>query len=500
MNNNIDIAVIGLGVMGANMALNLAERGFSVAAFDINEARRTDIVKRHQPLTAAKLIAVADLAELIQQLDTPRRIVLSVPAGPVVDIICNDLIAAGLEASDIVVDTGNSQWRDSIARADSYAGKFNFFTCAISGGEVGARFGPSLMPSGDKAAWEWLKPMWQAMSAKVDPVTGVEIARTKVEQPLPEGEPCAEYIGPIGSGHFVKMVHNGIEYADMQMIAEVVQFMRQILGMSAVEVGEVFSEWNKGKLQSYLIEITGNILKVVDEATGKPMVDLIMDQAGQKGTGNWTAREALELGVPANAIAESVFARCLSTQKSIRQVGATKLAGPAVSIEDRNVWLEKLSDALYCSKICSYAQGFELMTAAEKEHNWTLDYVAIAKIWRAGCVIRAHFLDDISKAYQAEPELLNLMLAERFTNTLAESQMAWREVLAKAIMQGMPMPSISAAMSYYDCYREADSSASLIQAMRDYFGGHTYRRKDQDASQSFHYDWHFGTGEHKAQH
>lgn len=500
MNTKTDIAVIGLGVMGANMALNLAERGFSIAAFDTNEARRRDTVKRHQTLSAAKLQAVADLPELISQLAAPRCIILSVPAGDIVDIICQDLLAAGLQPDDIVVDTGNSQWRDSIDRAQTYKGKFNFFTCAISGGEVGARFGPSLMPSGDQKIWQQLKPICQAISAKVDPVTGIEIARTRVEQPLPEGEPCAEYIGPIGSGHFVKMVHNGIEYADMQMIAEVVQFMRQILAMSAAEVGVVFSRWNRGKLQSYLIEITAEIMQVVDPKTGQPLVDVIMDQASQKGTGNWTAREALALGVPATAITASVFARCLSTQKAIRQIGAAQLTGPAISTADKALWIDKLADALYCSKICSYAQGFELMSAAEKEHKWTLDYVSIAKVWRAGCVIRAHFLDDIAKAYQAEPELLNLMLAKRFSDGLAKSQLSWREVLSKAIMQGMPMPAIGAAMSYYDCYREADSSASLIQAMRDYFGGHTYRRKDQDPKQSFHYDWHFDGGEQTAEH
>jgi 6-phosphogluconate dehydrogenase len=500
MKTKIDIAVIGLGVMGANMALNLAERRFSIAAFDTNEARRCDIVKRHQPLSAAALTTVASVAELIDQLATPRCIILSVPAGPIVDIICRDLLAAGLQVDDIVVDTGNSEWRDSINRAKRYAGKFNFFTCAISGGEMGARFGPSLMPSGDKSVWQQLKPVWQAMAAKVDPVTGIEIVRSQVDQPLPEGEPCAEYIGPIGSGHFVKMVHNGIEYADMQMIAEIVQFMRQILTMSATEVSAVFSQWNKGKLQSYLIEITADILQAVDSKTGEPLVDVIMDQASQKGTGNWTAREALALGVPATAITASVFARCLSTQKSIRQISAAQLTGPIISTDDKTRWIDKLADALYCSKICSYAQGFELMSAAEKEHNWRLDYVSIAKIWRGGCVIRAHFLDDISKAYHVEPELLNLMLAERFTDSLAQSQLSWREVLTKAIMQGMPMPAISAAISYYDCYREADSSASLIQAMRDYFGGHTYCRKDRDSKQSFHYDWHFGGGEQTAEH
>ena len=500
MEATIDIAVIGLGVMGANMALNLSERGFSVAAFDISEERRHEIVKRHQLLSAATLKTVEDLSALIKQLSTPRRIVLSVPAGPIVDTICQDLMAAGLDARDIVVDTGNSQWRDSIARAQTYTGKFNFFTCAISGGELGARFGPSLMPSGDPAAWQRLKPMWQAISAKVDPISGAEIARTRVDQPLPEGEPCAEYIGPIGSGHFVKMVHNGIEYADMQMIAEIVQFMRQILAMSAPQVGAVFSQWNNGKLQSYLIEITANILQSVDPKTGQPMVDVIMDQAGQKGTGNWTAREALYLGVPANAITASVFARCLSTQKKVRQVGAAQLTGPAIRTEDKAAWIDKLADALYCSKICSYAQGFELMGAAEKEYNWKLDYVSIAKIWRAGCVIRADFLNDIAKAYQTEPELLNLMLAEKFTDSLTKGQLAWREVLTKAIMQGMPMLAISAAMGYYDSYREADSSASLIQAMRDYFGGHTYRRKDQHTNQGFHYDWHFGSGEQQVDH
>lgn len=500
MKTKIDIAVIGLGVMGANMTLNLTERGFSVAAFDINEERRRNIIKRHQSLSAATLKTVANLSELINQLSTPRRIVLSVPAGPIVDIICQDLMAAGLQPTDIVVDTGNSQWRDSITRSQTYTGKFSFFTCAISGGELGARFGPSLMPSGDQAAWQRLKPMWQAISAKVDPISGAEIARTHVDQPLPEGEPCAEYIGPIGSGHFVKMVHNGIEYADMQMIAEIVQFMRQILVMSAPQVGAIFRQWNKGKLQSYLVEITADILQAVDLKTGQPIVDVIMDQAGQKGTGNWTAREALDLGVPANAITASVFARCLSTQKKIRQVAAVQLAGPVISSEDKAVWIDKLADALYCSKICSYAQGFELMSAAEKEYNWKLDYVSIAKIWRAGCVIRAHFLNDIAKAYQTEPALLNLMLAEKFTDSLAKGQLAWRQVLTKAIMQGLPMLATSAAMGYYDCYREADSSASLIQAMRDYFGGHTYRRKNQHTNQDFHFDWHFGSGEQQVNH
>ena len=490
-----DIAVIGLGVMGANMALNLAERGFSVVAFDTNETRCHDITQRHQLLKAATLQTVQNLEQLLQQLSTPRRIVLSVPAGPIVDIICEDLIAAGLDPADVVVDTGNSQWRDSIVRKQTYSNKFNFFTCAISGGELGARFGPSLMPSGDKTAWQELKPMWQAISAKVDPISGAEIARTKVDQPLPEGEPCAEYIGPIGSGHFVKMVHNGIEYADMQMIAEIVQFMRQILAMSAAEVGEVFSQWNKGKLQSYLIGITADILKTIDPKTGQPLVDVILDQAGQKGTGNWTAREALDLGVPANAIAASVFARCLSTQKKIRQVGAKQLTGPTIATEDKAAWIDKLADALYCSKICSYAQGFELMSAADKEYDWKLDYVSISKIWRAGCVIRAQFLNDIAKAYQTQPELLNLMLAERFTESLAKGQLAWREVLSKAIMQGLPMLTTSAAIGYYDCYREADSSASLIQAMRDFFGSHTYQRKDQSVDQYFHNDWHFGSGE-----
>ncbi|WP_022942351.1 NADP-dependent phosphogluconate dehydrogenase [Psychromonas hadalis] len=500
MKDKFDIAVIGLGVMGANMTLNLAERGFSVVAFDINIERCDDLVNRHKSLTGKEIVTVTDLSELLLQLDSPRRIILSVPAGVIVDSICQDLLSAGLLEDDIVVDTGNSQWRDSIKRGEQYTGKFNFFTCAISGGEVGARFGPSLMASGDKIAWDILKPMWQAISAKIDPVTGVEIARTQVNQPLPEGEPCADYIGPLGAGHFVKMVHNGIEYADMQMIAETVHFMRKILNMSVAEVGAVFDQWNKGKLQSYLIEITGNILKVVDPRTKQPLLDLIMDQASQKGTGNWTAREALELGVPANAIAESVFARCLSTQKAVRLVGAELLSGPKLNKEDKKYWIDKLEDALYCSKICSYAQGFELFSAAEKEHNWTLDYVAIANIWRGGCVIRAYFLDDIAKAYQAEPQLANLMFAQRFNQTLASNQLAWREVLAKAIMQGIPMPASSAAMSYYDSYREADSSANLIQAMRDYFGGHTYRRKDCDANQSFHYDWHFGGGEQAVKH
>ena len=495
-----DIAVIGLGVMGANMALNLAERGFSVVAFDTNPLRSQALLTQHQSLTAAPLQTVQDLTQLMAQLTTPRRIVLSVPAGPIVDIICQDLITAGLAPDDVVVDTGNSQWRDSITRHQAYVNKFHFFTCAISGGEQGARFGPSLMPSGDKAAWQQLKPMWQAISAKVDPVTGAEIARTHVEQPLPEGEPCAEYIGPIGSGHFVKMVHNGIEYADMQMIAETVQFMRQILAMSAVEVADIFNQWNKGKLQSYLIGITADILRTVDPKTGQPMVDVILDQAGQKGTGNWTAREALELGVPANAIAASVFARCLSTQKKTRTIGASQLAGPKVQAKDKALWIDKLADALYCSKICSYAQGFELMSAADKEYNWQLDYVVIAKIWRAGCVIRATFLNDIAEAYQNQPKLPNLMLAERFSNDLAKGQLAWRQVLTEAIGQGLPMLTTSSAIGYYDSYREADSSASLIQAMRDYFGSHTYQRKDQDITQHFHFDWHFGQGEQTLNH
>jgi len=429
---------------------------------------------------------------MLASLTKPRILVLSVPAGAPVDGVCSALIAAGIEADDIVIDTGNSLWTDTVEREARYQGQFIFFSSAVSGGEVGARFGPSLMPSGNIDAWHHVAPIWKAIAAKVDAKTGLPIERFEPGNPVTEGEPCTTYIGPAGAGHYVKMVHNGIEYADMQLICEAYQILHDGLGMSAAAVGEVFERWNKGSLNSYLMGISSEVLKQADPLTGKPLVEMILDKAGQKGTGLWTAVSSLQIGCPAPTIAEAVYARAVSTQKSLRLQLSQKLAGPNPAMIDdaqKAQLIEALESALYCAKVCCYAQGFQLMAMTAQEQKWQLDFAQIAKIWRAGCIIRATFLQSITQAYQANADLHNLLMADSFATALSEKQGQWRTAVAAAVMQGIPAPCISSALAYYDSYRCETLPANLLQGQRDFFGAHTFERIDTPAGEKYHLDW-----------
>ncbi len=490
-----DIGFIGLGVMGKNIALNLADNGYKIAAFDLEHSKVAALIEQDSQERGdipARIEPCHSFTELLSKLKAPHLIILSVPAGQPVDDVCHKLIDAGICADDIVVDTGNSLWTDTIEREKTYSGKFLFFTTAVSGGEVGARFGPSLMPSGDPYAWTRIEPIWQAIAAKVDPQTGLALERTSVEQPLPVGESCTTYIGPAGSGHYVKMVHNGIEYADMQLICEAYHVMRQSLGLTPTQIAAVFRRWNEGILNSYLIEISAEVLDYVDQDTGLPLVDLVLDKAGQKGTGLWTAVSALQMGSPAATIAQSVFARSLSTLKDDRVAAAKILSGPNHSLvneQEQESVILALHDALYCSKICAYAQGFELMKVASNERKWALDYAAIAKIWRAGCIIRASFLQSITKAYERKEDLNNLLLDPYFSTQIAKYQDNWRQAICHATMAGIPCGAFSSALAYYDSYRCETLPANLLQGQRDYFGAHTFERVDKPKGKKYHVLW-----------
>lgn len=490
-----DIGFVGAGVMGKNLILNLADNGYRVAAFDLDRQRLDALLAQDaaergdQP---ARVIACSSYTELLGLLKAPHLIVLSVPAGKPVDDICHKLIDAGIQADDIVVDTGNSLWTDTVEREKSYEGKFIFFSTAVSGGEEGARFGPSLMPSGDPYAWTRIKPVWQAIAAKVDPATGKPIERKIPGKPVTEGEPCATYIGPTGSGHYVKMVHNGIEYADMQLICEAYQVMRDQLDMNPLEIAGVFKQWNEGILNSYLMEISAEVLATADSDTGLPLVDVILDKAGQKGTGLWTAVSSLQLGSPAPSIAEAVYARSLSALKAERVKASSVLAGPSPQLLDdaqKQATVAALHDALYCAKVCVYAQGFHLMKTAAAEQGWELNFAEIAKIWRAGCIIRAVFLQSITEAYQRNDELANLLVDPFFAKQISGFQQHWRQAVANATLAGIPVPALSSALSYYDAYRTAVLPANLLQGQRDFFGAHTFERTDQPKGKSFHVLW-----------
>lgn len=490
-----DIGFVGAGVMGKNLILNLADNGYRVAAFDLDHQRleallAQDAAERGEQ--AARVVACTSYTELLSKLTSPHLIVLSVPAGKPVDDICHKLIDAGIEADDIVVDTGNSLWTDTVEREKSYEGKFIFFSTAVSGGEEGARFGPSLMPSGDPYAWTRIKPVWQAISAKVDPATGKPIERRIPGDPVTEGEPCATYIGPTGSGHYVKMVHNGIEYADMQLICEAYQVMRDQLDMNPQDIAAVFRSWNDGVLNSYLMEISAEVLATADSDTGLPLVDVILDKAGQKGTGLWTAVSSLQLGSPAPSISEAVYARSLSALKTERVKASSILAGPSPQLLDdaqKLATIASLHDALYCAKVCVYAQGFHLMKTAAAEQGWALNFAEIAKIWRAGCIIRAVFLQSITEAYQRNDELENLLLDPFFAKQISSYQQNWRQAVANATMAGIPVPALSSALNYYDAYRTAVLPANLLQGQRDFFGAHTFERTDQPKGRSYHVQW-----------
>lgn len=491
-----DIGFIGLGVMGNNLTMNLADHGYRVACFDLDQQKVESILAKdaseREEGTAPRVEGCSSYTELLSKLTTPHCIILSVPAGDPVDHVCHHLIDAGIQADDIVVDTGNSLWTDSVAREEKYKGKFIFFSTAVSGGEVGARFGPSLMPSGNPYAWTRIEPILKSISAKVDPQTGKPIESNTPGKPVKDGEPCATYIGPVGAGHYVKMVHNGIEYADMQLICEAYHVMRQALNMTPSDIAAVFRRWNEGKLNSYLMEISAEVLDQADPETDAPLVDVILDRAGQKGTGLWTAVSALEVGSPAQTITSAVFARSISSLKSERVAASEVLTGPSsttYTAEETTAIVNQLEQALYCSKICAYAQGFQLMAMAAKEHGWELEFGEIAKIWRAGCIIRAVFLQSISQAYENNEELPNLLLDPYFAEQITQYQADWRQSIAQATIAGVPCPAMMSALSYYDSYRTAVLPANLLQGQRDYFGAHTYQRVDKPAGKKYHMEW-----------
>ncbi len=470
-----DIGLIGLAVMGENLVLNMANHGFQVAVFN----RTTSKVDAFMDGRARgkSIVGCHNIEELVAALERPRKVFLLVKAGAAVDAFIESIIAH-LEPGDIIIDGGNSHFPDTIRRTAYVESKgFLYIGTGVSGGEEGALKGPSIMPGGSAAAWPHVREIFQSISAKVD-----------------DGTPCCEWLGNDGAGHFVKMVHNGIEYGDMQMICEAYSLMRHVLGMSCSEISTVFGEWNEGELDSYLIEITRDILAKVDDETGLPMVDVIMDKAGQKGTGRWTSLAALDLGVPAQTIAEAVFARALSAIKDERLVASQILVGPGATFTgDKETFLEQLRQALFASKICSYAQGYQLMRAAASEYEWDLNYGDIALMWRGGCIIRAQFLGEIKQAYDNDPSLQNLLLDNYFKDAIQSSQLAWRKVIATAVEHGIPVPAFSSALAYYDGYRSAILPANLLQAQRDYFGAHTYERLDKPAGEYFHTNW-TGTG------
>lgn len=492
--NKSNIAMIGLGVMGKSLALNLLDQGFDVTGFDISESHRDRAESEALQLSKmpfaqgqtekGAFFKATDLVQVLNSLVTPRVIALSVPAGHIVEAVIDDLLKAGLENDDVVIDTGNSLWTDTEAREQKYLGKLRFFSTAVSGGEVGARTGPALMASGDRDAWNYVQPMWEAISAKVDE-NGLPVGQ------FDKGEPCAAYLGPAGAGHYVKMVHNGIEYADMQLICEVYHFMSEVLEMPAQEIGDVFAQWNKGVLNSYLMEISADILQTLDPTTNKPFVEVVLDKAGQKGTGLWTAINSLQEGAPAPTIAQAVFARAQSSQKAVRVQGSKVLRThiqPNCGKAKQEI-ITELHDALYCAKLSVYAQGFDLMKSISNKEGWALDFAHIAKIWRAGCIIRAVFLQDIAQAYQNDTELENLLFAERFVTEVHNRSCGWRAVVANSALTGVPMPAISSSLGYFDSLRCEVLPANLLQAQRDYFGSHTYSRIDREEQDKFHITW-----------
>ncbi len=484
-----DIGLIGLAVMGQNLALNIADHGFKVTAYN-RTTGKTDKFVAENPNTPGGLTGSKTLTELVQSLKRPRKIIIMVQAGKATDAVISDLVPL-LEKDDIIIDGGNAYWMDTIRREKELREKnLRFIGSGVSGGEEGARFGPSLMPGGEEGAWKEIEPIWKAIAAKVDPETGKPLEGAAPGKPVEGGVPCTTHIGPDGAGHYVKMVHNGIEYGDMQMICEAYALMKNVAGMSAEEMGKVFEKWNEGDLDSFLIEITADILQQKDPATGKDFVDVVLDTAGQKGTGKWTSVSALDMGVPAPTIAEAVFSRCVSALKEERVAASGILAGPGSTFSgDRESFVEAVRDALYCSKICSYAQGFQLMRAAQDEYGWTLNFGEIAKIFRGGCIIRARFLQKITDAYARDPKLANLLLDPYFNEAIKKAQASWRKVIALAAEHGVPAPAFASALAYYDSYRSERLPANLLQAQRDYFGAHTYERVDQPRGRFFHIDW-----------
>jgi 6-phosphogluconate dehydrogenase len=467
-NMKADIGVIGLAVMGQNLARNMESRGYTVAVYNRTAARTRELIEAHGKGT--KLVPAYSLEEFVAGLAKPRKAFIMVKAGKPVDEVITELTPL-LEKGDILIDGGNSFFQDTIRRTrEAEAKGLRYIGTGVSGGEEGALHGPAIMPGGTREAYEAVGKILRDISAKVG------------------DDPCCTYIGPDGAGHYVKMVHNGIEYGDMELISEAYFIMKNVLGMGHDEMHRTFAEWNRGDLDSYLIQITADILARKDPDTGQPLVEVILDKAGQKGTGKWTTDSALELGVAAPTIAEAVFARCISAVQKERVEAAKVLKGPAARFSgDRKEFLDAIRDALYASKICSYAQGFALMKAAAAEYHWDLQFGEISMIWRGGCIIRARFLSKIRDAYERDPKLANLLLDPYFREVVERSQPRWRKVVAAAAELGVPIPAFSSALSYYDSYRTARLSANMIQAQRDYFGAHTYERTDKPGT--FHTEW-----------
>lgn len=463
------IGVVGMAVMGKNLALNIESRGYSVALYNRTGSKTEEVLAENPD---KNLLGTYSVEEFIQSIERPRRIVMMVQAGHGTDATIQSLLPH-LDQGDILIDGGNTFFEDTIRRSKELADSgINFIGTGVSGGEEGALKGPSIMPGGQKEAYELVAPILEQISAKAE-----------------DGTPCVVYIGPDGAGHYVKMVHNGIEYGDMQLIAESYDLMQNILGLSVDEMAETFSEWNKGELDSFLIEITADILTRKDDlGTGKPIVDVILDAAGNKGTGKWTSQSALDLGVPLPLITESVFARYISAYKEERVAASEILSKPNFEYTgDKAELVEKIRQALYFSKIMSYAQGFAQLRTASKEYNWNLPFGEIAKIWREGCIIRARFLQKITDAYEREEDLANLLLDDYFKEITEKYQQSVRDVVSLAVQAGVPVPTFSSAIAYFDSYRSKRLPANLIQAQRDYFGAHTYERTDREGI--FHYSW-----------
>jgi 6-phosphogluconate dehydrogenase len=471
MEAKADIALIGLAVMGQNLILNMNDHGYTVVAYNRTVSKVDDFLN-DQAKGRDTILGAHSVQEMVGLLKRPRKIMLMVKAGKAVDDFIEQILPR-LEPGDLIIDGGNSHFPDTIRRTKYLESKgLLYIGTGVSGGEEGARFGPSMMPGGSPKAWPLVKDIFQAMCAK-----------------SPKGEPCCDWIGEDGAGHFVKMTHNGIEYGDMQLICEAYQLMKEGLGMGNEEMHQVFAEWNKGELDSYLIEITRDILGYKDE-NGEYVVDKIVDTAGQKGTGKWTGISSLDLGVPVTLIGEAVYARCLSAMKDERVAASKILTGPQVKFQgDKKAFVEDIRQALLASKIVSYAQGFMLMREAAKEYKWNLNYGAIALVWRGGCIIRSAFLGKIKDAFDRKPNLSNLLLDQYFSGVIERCQAAWRRVVARAVEAGVPVPAFMTALAFFDGYRSGRLPANLLQAQRDYFGAHTYERIDKPRGQFFHTNW-----------
>ena len=488
MADKCDIGLMGLAVMGQNLVLNMADHGFSVAVFNRTTSKVDDFVNSEEA-QGKNIVGCHSLEEWVENLASPKKVMLMIKSGEPVPAAADELypdvsavdgvigkLVELLSPGDVIIDGGNTNFRDTERRTRFVESKgLLYIGTGVSGGEEGARLGPSMMPGGSGKAWPLVKPIFQSISAKVG---------------LNGDIPCCEWVGPRGAGHYVKMVHNGIEYGDMQLICEAYWMLKHALGLSNDELYDVFAEWNRGELDSYLIEISRDIFSVKDEETGQHLVDLIMDTAGAKGTGKWMSQLALDLGVPSTLVTMAVYARSLSAMKDGRVRAAKVLGGPSGTYDgDRDEFIEAVRQALYASKICSYAQGYVQMQAAAKEHGWPLEFGPIAMLWRGGCIIRAVFLERIKEAFDADADLENLLLAPYFKDVVENAQSAWRKVVTTAIELGIPVPAFSSALAYYDGYRSERLPANLLQAQRDYFGAHTYHRVDKPGEGPFHTEW-----------